>query len=434
MTAPTRLPVFLVGLALGAVLGVVLCSRYMALTEPDVAHYREVRDYTKSAFVRDVSDEQMLSWALRGLASGLDDYSQYYDLAESAALARETSGRYFGLGIVLKPPTREGRILFPLSGSPAMAAGVRVGDRIVKIEQRPFEEIDEAEFRALISGNVPHDVELVLEGLDRTQRTLTVRTAEVIEPSVRHERMLDPERKVGYVAVTTFSRETPGEFAAAIERMRGDGLRSLIIDLRQNTGGVLHAAVEMARMFVTEGLIVSTEGRGEPVRYTADKNAAICAGMPLVVLVDESTASASEVFAAAVREHEVATLIGSSTYGKGLVQTLHRFGDPGPVMKVSTSYYFTPSHTNLEHSADTSKPRGLQADVRVTMTAEERVALRDRLARASPPRECRAAIAAWENTEGATLVEPIPLDAQLKSALEYLTSDTPEPKRAPSSS
>lgn len=434
MTASPRLPIFLAGLVLGTLLGLIAAARYAAWAEPDLAHYREVRDYTRDAFVRDVSDEQMLSSAMHGLADGLDEYSEYYDKRESEALERETSGRYFGLGVVLKPPFKEGRILFPLSGSPASVGGVRVGDRIVTIADRPFEEIDEAEFRQLVSGNTPHEVELVLEGLDNVRRSLTVRTAEVIEPSVRHEQMLDPERKVGYIAVTTFSRETPGEFTAAIERLRGDGLRSLVIDLRQNTGGVLLSAVELARMFVTEGLIVSTEGRDTSVRYEADKKGASCAGMPLVVLVDEGTASASEVFAAAVREHDVATLIGTSTYGKGMVQTIHRFGDPGPVIKVSTSYYYTPSHKNLEHSADPTQERGIQPDVRVSLPAEDQAQLRTRLARASPPKESRTAIAAWESAEGTTLVEPIPLDAQMKSALDHLTGESPAPKRDPSSS
>jgi carboxyl-terminal processing protease len=185
----------------------------------------------------------------------------------------------------------------------------------------------------------------------------------------------------------------------------------------------------MARLFVREGLITSTEGRGEPVRYSAREGAARYAGTPLVLLVDEGTASASEVFAAACQEHRAAVLVGSPTYGKGMVQTLHRFGDPGPVLKVSTSYYYTPTHTNLEHSADPSKLRGIQPDLHVPISAEERKVLRERLASASPSRRYRAAIAAWEQDSRLTVVQPIPVDAQIQSALDLFAGKRPGPER-----
>jgi len=411
------------------VFGLAVANRFGTESEPDVARYREVRDYARRAFVREVSDEQMLDSALHGLADGLDDYSEYFDLAESEALQRETSGRYFGLGIVLSRNYEEGRILFPLSGGPAAEAGVRVGDRIVRIAQKDFAQVDHAEFRKFVSGDEVHDVELVLVGLDGSERTLVVRTAEVVEPTVKHERIVDDARHIGYLAVTSFSHETPSEFRAAIDRLKSDGMRALVVDLRENPGGVLVSAVAMARLFVDEGLIVSTEGRGEPVRYEAESGTATCAGFPLAVLVDEGTASASEVFVAAVQEHRAAVIVGSPTFGKGMVQTLHRFGDPGPVMKVSTSYYYTPTHTNLEHSADPTKLRGIQPDLHVPISKEERSALRVKLAAVSPSREYRAAIAAWERELGKFVVEPIPIDAQMRAAFDLFAGKRPGPER-----
>jgi carboxyl-terminal processing protease len=422
----------LTGLVAGVLLGLLLARGPGTAAEPDVAHYREVRDYTRQAFVREVTDEHLLEAALHGLADGLDEYSQYFNLAESELLQRETSGRYFGLGVVLGRPFEDGQILFPLANGPALAAGVRVGDRIVEIGGQKFEDVDQAGFRQIVSGNEPHDVLLVLLGLDGKERTLTVRTAEVVEPTVRHERVIDEARKIGYVAVTGFSHETPDEFAAAIQRLKGDGMRGLIVDLRENPGGVLVSAVAMARMFVAKGLIVSTEGRGDPVRYEAVPGAATCTALPLVVLVDEGTASASEVFAAAVQEHRAGVIVGSPTFGKGMVQTLHRFGDPGPVIKVSTSYYYTPSHTNLEHSADPAKPRGIQPDLHVPITNEERQTLRERLARPSPSRECQAAIAAWERERGKPVVERIPVDTHIAAAIDLFGGQRPgpEPRRS----
>lgn len=426
MSAIHRPLLFAAGLGLGLLAGLGL-GRLWVSEEPDIAHYREVRDYARETFVRDVSDSVLLDAALHGLADGLDDYSHYYDLGEARELQRETTGRYFGLGVVLARPFREARILFPLPGSPAATAGVRVGDRIVRIGEQPFEDVDEARFRELVGGSEPRDVAFVLEGLDGVERHVTVRTAEVVEPTVRHERMLDPVRGTAYVAVTGFSRETPGEFGSALNRLSEDGMRALVLDLRGNPGGVLVSAVEMANLFVEEGLIVSTEGRGRITRHEAQAGLARYRGLPLTILVDEGTASASEVLAAALQEHGAAVLVGSPTYGKGLVQTLHSFGTPGPVMKVSTSYYYTPSHTNLEHSADPTRARGIQPDLRVSLPPEERARVRERLARAAPAREYREAMAAWERERKEPIVEPIPVDAQVEAAVELFAGKRPGP-------
>lgn len=415
-------------LVIGAVLGAFGVAQIDTWIEPDVARYREIRDYTRAAFVREVTDEQLLGYALHGLADGLDDYSQYYDPEEAAQLDRETTGRYNGLGIVIQRPFSEGRILFPLANSPARRAGVRVGDRMLRIAGKAFSEIDEPEFRRLISSVEPRDVELVLEGLDHVDRTVTARTGSVVEPTVKHERILDAERGIGYVAITSFSHETASEFADAVERLQEDGMRALVLDLRQNPGGVLVAAVEVAKRFVKEGLIVSTEGRGAPVLHSAVPGATQFAGLPLVVLVDEGSASASEVLASALQEHRAAVLVGGPTYGKGMVQSIHRFADDGSVMKVTTSYYYTPSHQNLEHSADPKKERGIQPDLRIQLSTEDRQALRDRLARASPPPDCRAALDAWERESGASIVEPIPIDVQLQAALDLFAGKRPGPQ------
>lgn len=426
MSTRNRPLLFAAGLGLGLLAGFGL-GRFWVSEEPDIAHYREVRDYARGAFVRDVSDAELLDAALHGLADGLDDYSHYYDLGEARELQRETTGRYFGLGVVLARPYSEARILFPLPGSPAATAGVRVGDRIVKIGEQAFEDVDEATFKKLIGGSEPRDVEFVLAGLDGIERHVTVRTAEVVEPTVRHERVLDEARGIAYVAVTGFSRETPGEFESALRRLSEDGMRALVLDLRGNPGGVLASAVEMANLFVDEGLIVSTEGRGRITRHEAKAGATRYKGLPLSILVDEGTASASEVLAAALQEHSAAVLVGSPTYGKGLVQTLHSFGTPGPVMKVSTSYYYTPSHTNLEHSADPTRERGIQPDLRVSLPPEERVRVRERLARAAPAREYREAVAAWERELEKPVVEPIPVDAQIEAALGLFAGKRPGP-------
>lgn len=414
------------GLLLGIVVGLGGARALLAWQEPDVARYREARDFVASSFVRPVDDETLMTSALRGLAGDLDAYSEYYDPIEAARLERETSGRYYGLGVVIREPFEDGRILFPLAGSPALAAGVRPGDRFVRVAGEAFGTLDRAAFRRLVSTNEPRDVELVLEGLDGAERMVVVRTASVLEPSVRHERVLDADRGVGYVAITSFSRETADEFDEAVTRLRKQGLRALVLDLRGNTGGVLLSAIEIARRFVPEGLIVSTEGRGETVRHEAVRGAAIDTDLPLVVLVDGNSASASEVLASALQEHRRAVLVGTPTYGKGMVQTVHRSSD-GSILKVTTSYYFTPSHQNLEHSADPTKPRGLQPDLLVEVADAERQRIHAQLNRADPPVECLEAVRAWEDAEDIQIEPPAPDDAQITAALELFAGRRPGP-------
>jgi carboxyl-terminal processing protease len=417
---------FVVGWLLGAATGAFFIVHLQAWDEPDVARYRAARDYARGAFVHPVTDADLLDHALHGMAEGLDDYSQYFNAAEAARLERETAGRYDGLGVVIQAPFSDGRILFPLAGSPAMAAGMRVGDRIVRVDGQPFESLDEAAFHAKVSGPEPRDVDLGIVGLDGVERTVHVRTGSVLEPTVRHEHMLDEARGVGYLAITSFSHETSGEFDAAVERLRGEGMRALVLDLRGNPGGVLVAAVEIARRFVREGAIVSTEGRDDGVMYSAQPAAAWDADVPLAILVDEGSASASEVLASALQEHRLAVVVGSSTYGKGMVQTIHHFPEDESVMKVTTSYYFTPSHKNIEHDKDPTHERGLQPDLRVPLGSSSDV-LHRRLARASPPPECVAALEAWQRTTKDVLVEPIPLDPQLTAALDLFAGKRPGP-------
>lgn len=411
---------------LGAATGAFFIGRSKAWDEPDVARYRAARDYARSAFVHPVTEAELLDHALHGMAEGLDDYSQYFNAGEAARLERETAGRYDGLGVVIGSPFTDGRVLFPLSGSPAMEAGIRVGDRIARVDGEPFESLDEAAFHSKVSGPEPRDVELGVVGLDGVARTVRVRTGSVLEPTVRHERMLDDARGVGYLAITSFSHETPGEFDAAFERLRGEGMRALVIDLRGNPGGVLVAAVGVAQRFVRAGTIVSTESRDDAIVYSADAAKAWYADTPLAILVDEGSASASEVLASALQEQRLAVIVGTPTYGKGMVQTIHHFAEDASVMKVTTSYYFTPSHKNIEHDKDPSHERGLQPDLRVALGTDPGL-LHRRLARASPPPECVAALEAWQKTTKDVLVDPIPLDRQITAALDLFAGKRPGP-------
>lgn len=424
-TAPRPNLSWAAGLLAGGAL-VALADRLWLLDlEPDLAHYRRVRAFVEETFVGEADRERMLDDALRGLVGGLDAYSRYYDRGEARSLERETGGRYTGVGAVFLQPLSQARILFTLPGSPARRAGLEVGDRIVRIGDRIVEGLGEEDLRTLLSGEGPLELSLVVVGLDGKERHLELARETLVDPTVRHERIVDAERAIGYLSIRSFSHETPAEFEGAFERLRSRGMRGLVLDLRGNPGGVLGAAVRIAQRFVPSGVIVATAGRGEPIVHRAEAAESWYQDFPLVVIVDEGSASASEVLAGALQDHRRAVVVGSPTYGKGMVQTLRRFADRETVVKLTTSWYTTPAGRRLERRAGPGGGGGIEPDLEVAIDEEERRALHEHLGRYSPPQDSLERIAAWQRSEVRNLLEPPPSDAQLDAALALFAGDRP---------
>jgi len=385
--------------------------------EEDLAQYREVRDFARESFVRDIDDEELVKLALSGMLRGLDEYSRYYDVEQSQTLERETRGRFRGIGAIFRQPVGAGRVLYPLAGSPAARGGLRVGDQFLTLEGAPLGDLTEAEFRALLSDPPGGTVEATVRGLDGVERALVIEPGSVVDPTVRHAHLVDRARGVGYLAITSFSSETPREFDACIDFLRERGATSLVLDLRGNLGGVLESAVEIADRFVIGGVITATEGRGEPILYEADAAAAWYLGTPMVALVDKDTASASEILAGALQDHRAAVVVGAPTYGKGMVQTIRRFPRWGTRAKVTSSYYYSPTGRNFERTADPGRDYGILPDVLVEATVAERAALLGFLRDYGPGPEALPALEAWERAEGLELIDELPRDAQLEAAL-----------------
>lgn len=420
--------VFVAGLAMGLFWGAA-AHRFFASGGDAWRRYEAVREFVAEQFVRPVPREKLDDLALKGMLAGLDSYSRFYDATETAEMARETEGRYRGIGIVLMRPLTEGRVLFTLPGSPAESGGLRVGDRVLEIDGRAFESLTEDEFRAELSKNTSEPAHLRVRGLDGAERVLQVVRESVLEPTVRREQIVDERLGVGYVAVHSFSNETAGEFDAAFERLVARGMRALVVDLRGNGGGVLKGAVAIARRFVAEGVVVSTEGRRKSDVYSADPALARHSGYPLVVLVDEDSASASEVLAGALQDHRVAVVVGAPTWGKGTVQSIasRPFERWGNAAKVTTSFYFTPSHKNLEHGEDAEF--GIAPDVLVESDETESRQLHAYLARQAPPASALDALRAWEQQEKRTLIDTRPPDRALAAALGLFGGERPDGAR-----
>lgn len=419
----SRWAIFGAGLLAGGALA-WLGSR--ALTPADEAweRYRTVRQFVRESSVRNASEESLDENALRGMLGGLDRYSRYYDPAEVRELERETAGRYRGIGVVLKRPIREGRVLFTLPGSPAERAGLRVGDTLLSIDGREFAALAEDEVRSELSKDVDAPVRLRVRGLDAQPRELEIARESLVEPTIHVESLVDRSGGIGHIAIHAFSRETSSEFDASFARLSAQGMRALVLDLRGNGGGLLRSAVEIAGRFVPEGTIVSTEGRRSRVVWSADAQRCTHPGYPLVVLVDEESASAAEVLAGALQEHRAAVVVGAPTWGKGTVQSIQQFPRWGSAAKVTTSYYFTPAHRNLEHGEEVDF--GIAPDVLVEHTPEQSRRVRAWLARQPPPISALSELRAWEEAEHLTLVEEAPEDRQLAAALELFHGRRPD--------
>ena len=309
--------------------------------------FAEVYERIKRDYVDDVDDHALMEKAIRGMVAALDPHSAYLDSQEFDEIRLSTMGSYPGVGIEVVAGDGVVKILHPIDGSPAQQAGLRAGDQIVRI--------DGIDVGADLAGAIAR-----MRGLSGSLVTLTVRREgnhELLEFALRRAQVevhsvlgqtLEPG--FGYVRNTTFSETTSQDVAKAISRLKRDnpaGIRGLVLDLRNNPGGVLEAGVAVADDFLTSGVIVSADGRTPEARFEMDaSHGDLINGAPLVVLVNGGSASASEIVAGALKDHGRALLVGRKTYGKGSVQTVLPLSRGGAV-KLTTSRYFTPSGASI---------------------------------------------------------------------------------------
>jgi carboxyl-terminal processing protease len=414
----------LVGSACGLALGLALHRIAPRRAPSDTQRFTAVQEFVRELYVRELDGRSLTDAALRGMVESLDPYSRYYSREELAAMERETSGHFRGIGVVFARPIEEGRILFAMPGSPADRAGIGVGDRFLEIDGHPLEGLEAAQIHRLLAEAPDEAVELRVLPREGSERRLAIERIDLVDPTVRHARLLDQELGIGYLAITSFSQETPKEFDAAVGELERRGLEALVVDVRGNLGGVLRSAVTLVNRFVPAGVIVSQEGRGQPLRYEAEASEAWYADLPLAVLVDGESASASEVFAAALQEHRAAVVVGSPTYGKGMVQQVRIFDDEAAV-KLTTAYYYTPSGRNLERTVEKAWETGVVPDLEIALSELERREIARFRDSYSPPPEDRAAIESWETEEGLQLLPREPADAQLEGALALFRGERP---------
>jgi carboxyl-terminal processing protease len=319
-------------------------------------------------YVRPVSRRELLEAALEGMLQNLDPHSSYFNVSEQRGLRRQLEGRFGGIGIQVGVDAETGRlrVISPMPGTPAYEAGILAGDVIVEIEGQAAEGMSPDKAAEILQGRPGTDVKIaVLHEGSQDPETVTLTRAFIELPSVLGDRrkpddswdfMLDKDKKIGYLRIAGFMQNTPDELKKALDQLHEEGAKGLIIDLRDDPGGMLSSAVEMCDMFLASGEIVSTKGRNTPAKkYEARDDRTFSEEIPLAVLINQYAASASEIFAAAMQDHKRAAIIGQRSYGKGSVQNIIDLDGGKSVLKLTVASYYRPSGENI-HRFHNSKP------------------------------------------------------------------------------
>jgi len=314
----------------------------------EVRIFAEVLNRIRSAYVEPIDDQTLLENAVRGMLAGIDPHSSYLANEAFDLLQENTTGEFGGLGVEVGISNGFITIISPVDGSPADVAGIQAGDIVIKIDDTPTTDITIEETTELMRGEPGTDVVLTVlrEGVDEAFE-ITV-TRDVIRSRSVRSRFVEPG--FGYVRISQFVTGTGDEVVTALENLHlsSTDLKGIILDLRNNPGGVLQAAVDVVDAFITEGLIVYTEGREDSAftRYEAT-SADPSQGVPMIVLINQGSASASEVVAGALQDHGRAVIMGTQSFGKGSVQTVLPLTNDRAI-KLTTALYYTPNGRSIQ--------------------------------------------------------------------------------------
>jgi len=315
----------------------------------DLRAFAEVFGRIKNDYVEPVEDKELLQHAIRGMLSGLDPHSAYLNEDEYTELRVGTSGQFGGLGIEVGIEDGFIKVISPIDDTPAQAAGIQAGDLITRLDGKPIKGQTLDESVKLMRGKPGTDIVLTIvrEGEDKTLEIRVTRA--IIKVASVKKRMLEPG--FGYIRISQFQSRTPEDMLSAISKLKkesGDQMKGLVLDLRNNPGGVLNAAVAVSDAFLKSGSIVYTEGRikDSEMKFSAAPDD-VLSGAPLVVLVNGGSASASEIVAGALQDHSRAVIMGSQTFGKGSVQTIVPI-NKNTAIKLTTARYFTPNGRSIQ--------------------------------------------------------------------------------------
>jgi carboxyl-terminal processing protease len=296
-----------------------------------------------------------------------DPYTRFMDPRQFQTLTNQTSGELSGVGIRLQvdATSKVLTVVEPIENSPAMAAGIQAGDRIVAIDGKTTTGMTVEDASQLIQGEVGSPVTLRIERGTEAAKDLALTRARIEVPNVISSVKQEGNAKIGYIRLTEFSSHAPDQMRRAIKNLSDQQVQGFVLDLRNNPGGLLQAAVEISRMWYDNGAIVRQVNRvGESTEMSANQTA--LTNLPLTVLVNGNSASSSEILTGALLDNRRATIVGSQTFGKALVQSVHALGD-GSGLAVTVAHYYTPAGTDISH-------KGITPNIRVDLTEQQQMA------------------------------------------------------------
>lgn len=349
-------------LGLGLVLGVMLAIGQGVLAEKensrvapqsipleDIRSLSEVFGKIKQNYVEDIDDKELLENAIRGLLSGLDPHSAYLDKKAFTDLREGTSGEFGGLGIVVGMKDGFVNVISPIDDTPAERAGVKSGDLIIRLGKKNVKGMTLEDAVKIMRGKPDTDILLTIvrEGKDKPLKIKITRAIIKVQ-SVRSKTLEDG---FGYIRVSAFQERTGADLRKAITKLKRENnkkIKGLVLDLRNNPGGLLSAAVEVSDAFLEGGVVVSIKGRDQSntTTYSA-KGLDLINEAPIVVLINGGSASASEIVAGALQDHKRAIIMGRLSFGKASVQTVVPLGN-GSALKLTTARYYTPNGTSIQ--------------------------------------------------------------------------------------
>lgn len=365
------------GITIGIAISVgstVLADRHengtvQSLPLEELRNFSEIFAKVKESYVEEVDDKQLIEGAIRGMLTSLDPHSAYLDLNQYKELQVGTTGEFGGLGIEVTMEDGFVKVVSPIDDTPAQRAGVHAGDLVIRLNDTPVKGMTISDAVKIMRGKPGTDIDLLIvrDGEDRPF-TITITRAVIKVTSVK-QRIL--EDGFGYVRITSFQTRTGRQIREAVDKLKqesGGDLKGMVLDLRNNPGGVLGAAVSVSDAFLTNGMIVYTEGRGghEELEFKA-KPTDVLNGAPLVVLINGGSASASEIVAGALQDHSRAIIMGSPSFGKGSVQTIFPLSS-NTAVKITTARYYTPSGRSIQ-------AEGIKPDIEIKplkVTAREK--------------------------------------------------------------
>lgn len=357
---PLRPLTYVFALALGA--GVMFTANLLAAPEPPsgvtMSLFNEVLHMVRANYVKPVTDQKLIEGAIKGMIANLDPHSNYMDATEYKEMQIQTTGEFGGLGMQVTMQDGAVKVISPIDDTPAARAGLRPNDLIIAIDSHPVSDMTLSQAVNKLRGPIGTQVKLLIKRAKEAPFELKLTRADIKVDPVKSKL---EGKNVAYLRITSFTERTASDLRQAyesLEKKSGHKLIGVVLDLRNNPGGLLNQAVRVANEFLDKGVIVSIRGRLPQDNHVFDAKSSrdIMGNLPVVVMINGGSASASEIVAGALKDHHRALLLGTRSFGKGSVQTILPVQQSGGAIRLTTALYYTPSGRSIQ-------AQGIEPDV-----------------------------------------------------------------------